>query len=156
MAKLGSKASNDRWSAPPETAHAIRELGRKVREAKGEIRPPTPVVETPDVSDDEFLTDDDEDGLPKGVCAPSATRKAGSLALDFHAGVRGRREFFRISKNAHARPADAAAVQEWVDADAEALRSKLAEKPSKGAVRGVERKTGSGPDAPYDEDGYIC
>lgn len=87
----------------PGSDLASRPESRGSRPGTRELRPDTPLG---------------EDGLPVGVCEASARKVFDDEdPLEYHSGVKGRRHFFDIAKNIHARPADAAQVQQWLDAD---------------------------------------
>ena len=86
-----------KWTCPKETRHKVDVLGAKTREEESkwrgaEIRRRTPA---PKVIKKEEKEERD----------PSVPQYGPYDVLQYHSGSKGRREFFRIQKAAHARPA---------------------------------------------------
>ena len=85
-----------KWTCPKETRHKVDVLGAKTRESESEeraemIRRRTPAPKVVKVEEKEERD-------------PSVPQYGPYDVLQYHSGSRGRREFFRIQKAAHARP----------------------------------------------------
>ena len=86
-----------RWTCPKETRHKVDVLGAKTRDEESkwraqEIRRRTPAPKVVKVEEKEERD-------------PSVPQYGPYDVLAYHSGSKGRREFFRIQKAAHARPA---------------------------------------------------
>ncbi|KAK7232791.1 hypothetical protein SO694_000372114 [Aureococcus anophagefferens] len=111
VTSLGKRASAGKWR-PPVAALGRLETLQPVPQPLPSIlsRPTTSELPRP-------ATAEDGDGLPLGVCAPSAARASKGDPLAYHGGQEGRAHFFSIAKNIHDRPADADTVRHWLEED---------------------------------------